>query len=207
MVSRICAALAASGLFALSSANAQERVTDWSGFYAGAHAGFVQDDTDGVKLDVNGGTAGIHVGYNAQFNQVVAGIEGDYTWTNSSDSVTVPLAAGFGNATISADLNYLASIRGRLGLATSSGLMFYGTAGYGWSELELTAVAPLANASIHRTVNFGGLVAGLGAEYQFTPMISGRVEGLKYFLDQQNGSGELNEWTARAGLSVRFPTH
>ncbi len=199
------AAAFALGLSA-ASALADEVTPDWSGPYIGGHAGYTQNYSPRKSLEVSGAVAGFHGGYNAQFGQLVLGVEGDYTFADANGSRIVPLGGGNGDLSVNANIDYLASVRGRVGIANSSGLMFFGTAGFGWSHFSTSASAPAVNFKFHREASYDGVVAGGGVEYQFTPMIVGRVEGLRYFLDQQNGSGELNQWTARAGVSIRFPT-
>ena len=192
--------------FGVATAHADDAIPDWSGPYIGGHFGYAQNYNPGQSLEISGVTGGVHGGYNAQFGQMVLGVEGDYTFSDASGSRTVPLGGTFGNLSINSDFDYLASVRGRVGLVNTSGMMFFGTVGYGWSHLSASAVAPAVNFQFHREVSYGGPVAGGGIEYQFTPMIVGRVEGLRYFLDQKNGRGELDLWTARAGVSIRFPT-
>src|SRR5262249_54451845 len=104
------------------------QVYSWTGFYIGGHAGAGWSGDNDQSVAVPGAIApvtlggnsdagfvgGGQLGYNWQFapNWLV-GIEGDVSWADISNSgaATVPGAT----VTMSQDLNWLASVRGRLG--------------------------------------------------------------------------------------------
>src|SRR5262245_14257507 len=73
----------------------------WSGFYLGMNAGAAFDDSD---IEIAGGedaifVAGMHVGYNWQRGDgLVVGVEGDVDFAD--------------------DVDYIASVRGRLGFGS-----------------------------------------------------------------------------------------
>src|SRR5262249_7715760 len=77
-------------------------VFNWTGFYIGING----------SRDVSGGLIGGTVGYNYQFGQVVASIEGDVDWSgiNSTTNNSCPLGCKTSNT-------WLATVRGRLGYA------------------------------------------------------------------------------------------
>ena len=90
----------AASLLTLSLAGAASAAaTDWSGFYVGATAGgtftnnrfeLPGDVDDVLKSDHAGAssfTGGGLVGFNYQRDNLVAGVEGDYTFGNSSATV------------------------------------------------------------------------------------------------------------------------
>src|SRR5215831_1951443 len=88
-------------------------VYNWTGFYAGVHAGVGWSD-DGAGL-IGGG----HVGFNYQINQWVLGIEGDLAGTTIKDSVSAtvvgPGAVITGNA--EASLDWVSTLAPRVGYA------------------------------------------------------------------------------------------
>src|SRR3954453_16123391 len=69
----------------------------FSGLYVRAHAGYAVGDSTATLLDdlttgvepltshhVNGGVAGVQLGYNARVGSTVLGIETDYSWADAS---------------------------------------------------------------------------------------------------------------------------
>jgi outer membrane immunogenic protein len=99
-------------------------VYNWTGFYAGAHAGVGWSDFDGSGS--SGFIGGGQVGYNYQINQWVLGIEGDFAGTTIKDSVSAtvvgPGAVITGNAEASLDWVSTLAPRGRLRLQHLVGL-------------------------------------------------------------------------------------
>jgi outer membrane immunogenic protein len=151
-----------------------------------------------------GGVGGLQFGYNWQFAPAwVAGVEGDFSWTSLSDHRTAgPLTFGAGatgnlgaagivpNTAVqmSANSEWLASVRAKLGFVGWWNTMFYGTGGVAWNNVEYTgtennspptfAQAFQSNTSFHHT-NSGWVVGG-GAEWMATPNILLRAEYLFY---------------------------
>lgn len=190
----ISALAAITAAFGASAATAQS-ASGFDGFYVGAHAGY-GDVQDG---DLDGGLGGIHGGYNYTAGQFLIGIEGDYTWSDISFEETENIL-GF-NVTASASLDYLASIRARLGWLYGSNTLLYATAGYSWSELEAkVTISGVGSAS--GSLDLDGAVLGGGIEYKFSNNFSARLEGLHYWAgnnDFDDEDGEIN--VIRAGLS------
>lgn len=200
-VRMIGALVAASALVSSASTSFAQSGNPWTGFYLGVHGGYgtVKD----ANPSVNGGLGGIQGGYNWKFNQIVVGVEGDYTFSglNAQKSVAIP---GIGVAKLEAGIDSLWSVRARLGFLAMNNLLVYGTVGYG--GFEMAASATLGAISVSETARAAGLVAGGGVEYGFTRNITGRLEGL-YYMGKGSGiaSGAEPEITAiRAGLSYRF---
>ena len=104
-------------------------VYNWTGFYAGAHAGVGWSDGD------SGFIGGGQVGFNYQINQWVLGVEGDFAGTTIKDSVSAtvvgPGAVITGNAEAS------------LGSATPSTI---GWSTAKWAGPGLTRAGPPAPA-------------------------------------------------------------
>lgn len=176
-------------------------VYDWTGFYLGAHGGYVSTNADlsGVfdeKFD--GGFLGVHAGYNfIQNGAWVFGIEGDVskTW-NEEDFM------GFGIADVGTDWQW--SVRGRIGYAIDRTLI-YGTAGVagtnGYIEIPL---APL-KVDDHMV----GWTVGVGVEHAFTDNWTARAEYRYSDYGEFKPLGiatdiDVTEHTFRVGVSYKF---
>jgi outer membrane immunogenic protein len=152
----------------------------WSGFYVGVNAGVVGEDNEDVDFTddavfIGGG----HLGYNWQRNNLVFGIEGDVGVADTDD------------------FDYLASIRGRIGVSAGSTLLYAtgGAAFIGFGE-------DLAGDDEAVT----GYVAGLGLDHKLRENVSVGVEALYYGFEADDlGSDEdINLWTARARLTYHL---
>jgi outer membrane immunogenic protein len=169
----------------------------WTGFYFGAHVGTGWDDAceydpkytkresrmgmndvDYCDEDDNFWIGGVHAGYNWQKDgPFVFGIEGDVS---------------FGD-----DIDYLASIRGRLGFALDN-LLIYGTAGAAFIGVE---------DSFGETFHDNGWVFGVGADYKIAQNMSVGLEGLYYAFDENDNlyySDDNDFWVVRARLSYHL---
>lgn len=176
------------------------------------------------------GIVGLHAGYNWQAapNWVV-GIEGDWDWTNINaggtnrlNGATNLLGQTFGlltdNVTLQTKVNWLASVRGRLGYA-SSNWMLYGTGGVAFADMDYNAQvnctgpvrapgASLCDApgqSI-RPTGFNdkrvGWVAGAGVEFKPTTNWIFGVEYLYYRFEDTNTGG--GSWSFPNGQPAPF---
>lgn len=221
----------------------------WTGFYIGADIGGAWSHTDGSwtglpsaalfganpisgSLNGSGFLGGGHVGYDYQFAPSwVLGVEGDWTWTHTGGSYsqawTTPAGApfGFGGATtMSATVDWLASLRGRLGYLVTPNLMAYGTGGIAWGDIHYSATAAAPGIGYAASTAFNntsdGIVVGGGLEYALTHNWSVRAEYLFYHLGSGAGAvvtpaafpafpssfswGHTNIDVVRAGLSYKF---
>jgi outer membrane immunogenic protein len=170
-------------------------------------SGFVWKETDKVKFEEEDDDVsligGVHVGYNWQRDAVVFGVEADVSFADNID--------------------YLASLRGRLGYA-SGNFLIYATAG--------VALAQFADDSVNFSIgnkSFAldsgsddaevGFVVGGGVEYKVRPNWSIGLEGLYYIFDDSSSEAVVRKhgkvykvteeddndfWVARARLSYHF---
>lgn len=182
----------------------------WTGFYIGVNAGYNWSHESkssvgfvpgvlpasaaglapaSVGSDGNGFTGGGQIGYNYQMNQFVAGLEADINYVDSKKSssyaLAVPALAATGFTTNSAKLEYLGTVRGRLGFAYDRALV-YATGGlaYGGVKNDTTFAVPDLGAAWgggENKTRFGYAVGG-GLEYAITNTISTRIEYLYYDL-------------------------
>jgi outer membrane immunogenic protein len=179
----------------------------WTGIYLGGHLGWGAGGADGTGLvsqdvDASGFLAGLHAGYNFQYHALVAGLEGDIDWTTVDGEETV------GGRTLTANANWLSSLRLRFGYAHNN-LLIYGTGGAAFAGTDFNVSGAGPDATLSDTVV--GYAIGVGAEYAFTHALSARVEALHYnFGDQDFVIGntpstvDLDLTTIRAGLSFKL---
>ncbi len=142
----------------------------WSDWKEVEHVKF-QDDDDDVTF-----IGGVHLGYNWQSGDRVFGVEAD---------------ASFGDG-----VDYLASLRARLGYAMDN-LLLYVTAGVAFAGLDDFSVV-MYNDYFKKSLDFSGdsevgAVVGVGAEYKLSSNWSVGVEGLYYFFGDGDDS---KEWEA-----------
>jgi outer membrane immunogenic protein len=151
----------------------------WSGFYIGANVGATFDDSDVDVLDDEAVlAAGGHIGYNWQSpGGLVLGVEGDVNYLDVDG------------------IDYLATVRGRLGYAFGPTLV-YGTGGAAFIGLDDEVFADDSDT---------GYVAGLGIERKWSQNVSFGLEGLYYsFEGEDSGDDDANFWTARARLTYHL---
>jgi outer membrane immunogenic protein len=190
----------------------------WTGFYLGAHAGAAwQRGADWSFQDPNGvintatlnqagntamgGIGGFQAGYNWQFAPAwVAGFEADFSWASLSDHRTAqPLVSGGAltpntSVQMSANTQWLASARAKLGFTGWWNTMFYATGGVAWADIEYAAQQanepPNFATDFRSNIAFDaiktGWVAGGGAEWMATTNILLRIEYLYYNLNNGN---------------------
>ena len=182
----------------------------WTGFYAGVNGGYgFGEFTKRGKTflgKADGGLFGVTAGYNQQYNQFVAGVEGDLDYSSLSNTKT-PFA---GVATRSR-LSTLTTVRGRLGFAADRALVFV-TGGYAGGQVKASIVDTRPGGIAGSNSSFrSGYALGAGIEYAFTNNISVKAEylyaslsGKNYFAGIDRLKTGLNVSTIRAGLNYRF---
>lgn len=180
----------------------------WAGFYAGAHGGYGWGSVDAKDVDLgsvrtNGGIAGLHVGYNWQKGDIVAGLEGDLSagWVDGHRI----FASGL-DMTGKAD--WTSSVRGRFGYSFSN-VLVYATGGVAFGKQSVSVFDGIASYSDSRWQT--GYVVGGGIEAKLTPTMSVRTEVLHYgFGDKDYSIGGVtvpvrgDETVVRGGLSLHF---
>ncbi|WP_201281621.1 outer membrane protein [Methylosinus sp. Ce-a6] len=196
----------------------------WTGFYVGLNAGYTWSDSNAVTVgsgsfapfnpivgiagsgvlapNSDGFIGGGQIGYNYQFaNSFVAGLEADIQGVAGSNNTASSFAA-FGplasSISASKSIDYLGTVRGRVGYLITPSLLVYGTGGLAYGQANLSS-------SIFQTV--GGLVgtsssafsdtrvgwtAGGGVEWLFLPKWSAKVEYLYYDLGTVSTSSVIS---------------
>lgn len=188
-------------------------VWTWTGFYAGAHIGygwgranwnFVQ--TAGfVSPSTNGVFGGVQVGYNYQINNIVVGLEADASAADMHGWRSCPNPA----FTCASRVNFLGSLRGRVGYAFDRALV-YATAGLGIGSFRNRTynAAPVALFGTYNTTRVG-LAVGAGVEYAFTPNWTVKAEYMYYHFGsgtQLAGPGSL-DGVGGADVRIRNDVH
>ena len=173
--------------------------TNWSGFYIGAMGGYASENTSdgpGIKGGFGGGT----VGYNWQFNNIVAGIEADGAFADVSSSIT---ALGI---TATAKVDALATVRGRIGVAFDQ-VLLYGTGGLALADTKVSVSG--SGITLSDTKTQTGSAAGAGVEWMFLPRWSLKAEYLYRRFDSvtlfggiSTGSSALN--SGQFGVNYHF---
>ena len=137
---------------------------NWTGFYVGGDVGGLWSSNTGAWNPLSspaafgsnpisgadGGSSiigGLYGGYNWQFAPTwVAGIEGDWSWAKTSGSftqtwtlfgTTIPIPTSFTN--MSSTLDWVSSLRARLGYLFFHNLLAYGTGGAAWAKIDYAA--------------------------------------------------------------------
>ena len=167
----------------------------------------------GGGFTADGLIGGVQAGYNWQVNALVFGIEGDISfadWNHESKAFDSPLDQFGINADIegiaSADIDLLASIRGRLGMAFGNALV-YGTGGVAFADAEAQMRVDLVDDATVENVwkenaDFDGIgfVVGGGLGWMVIPRtFSVGVEGLYYVFDEKKTLFEEDRVALRNG--------
>ena len=152
--------------------------SNWSGFYVGLHGGYgwadLDDDDSGFDFDnsdLEGAVIGGQVGVNWQWNMFVLGVEADASWSG----IDLDDDFDFNNDTYSMGYDWLASARGRVGLAFDR-FMIYGTGGAAFTEFDTDGLGTSDDIQV-------GWVAGGGAEFLLTDNVTLGAEYLHYEFD------------------------
>ena len=175
----------------------------WSGFYIGGQVGFHDIDTsgifDGPELGVtpdlsniggNGLHLGVRAGYNVQWKQAVLGIEADANRGGFDESyLTIQdgsaSEAGLLSYPIVGDLDYLATVRGRVGFDATDLLghdtLFFVTGGAAFTTFNMD----IADGRSKVGFNAVGTVVGGGIEIALSDQLSVGAEYLHHDFDKR----------------------
>ncbi|MBW6416796.1 outer membrane protein [Celeribacter sp. PS-C1] len=168
---------------------------DWSGFYAGATAGYLSgsslfcqegasetcegnpQDFDLPEPEPEGNVFGLTGGYNWQNGPLVYGVEADISKANADGSA--PDSSGYGcGGNCQTDILAIATLRGRVGYALDKWLP-YATAGVGAMQVEV-GFPDYDPATLNKDIIVTPVI-GLGVEYMASEKISLKLEALHFF--------------------------
>ena len=239
------AALLASTFGCANAHDAGTPALSWTGFYVGGDLGARVADvnwtTDTIftntppslpnsgLLNSSGFRFAGHAGYNLQAGMFVIGIEGDIGSASTKTKIAnlpgtfEPYPLGTLDS-MSADLGWDGSVRGRFGFLAAPSLLLYGTAGIAWQRVSVNTTCFVATpgwcvADRSETVSktLSGLTLGLGAETVLSSHWLARLDyrhaafgnlGHSFFvnapIDQFNGAAKVKTDTLQVGLSYKF---
>jgi len=163
----------------------------------------------------SGFIGGAQAGYDWQFKSGVVGIEADIQGLSARQSsalvlTTVPLTLAPGNSVNSSlsatnNVDWLGTVRGRLGLLAKPSLLLYATGGLAYGDVRssttinqalvgpstATVNAPYGSVASNSQTR-AGWAAGVGGEWKFAPKWSAKIEYLHYDLGTVSYGGTLS---------------
>lgn len=193
------------------------QVYNWSGIYFGGHLGGAygasswSDPFTGGKNNFNnwGFLGGAQVGANAQFNRLVLGIEGDFSWTGIKDKGTDAARDMFNT-----NVQWTSTVTGRVGAAFDRFLV-YGKGGLALAQ-DKSTLTDFTGTSASNSMMRTGWTAGAGLEYAIDQNWSAKVEydylgfgsQAMHFTTPALGTvasnNSLNVQEIKAGVNFRF---
>jgi outer membrane immunogenic protein len=233
-----CALLAAVAVIGFASVASAAPPYNWTGFYFGGHVGYGWGEN---KTSVTPGGAwvgdidwanvnaaatstlkpdsilgGAQFGYNHQFNNILVGIEADFSYLalkksyNSGNIGGIGLdpATGYFSVSTDAKTDWLMTLRPRLGFVSDT-MLVYVTGGLAIAQTTYSQAINFLNAATiddipHTTLSGGanagtvkstnvGWAAGAGAELAFSKNWSTKVEYLHADLGSQSFNSSFVE--------------
>jgi len=164
-----------------TTASADDRTTasDWNGLYVGGTIGggwgtsrlsSLDPDSSG-DFDVDGVLGGVTLGFNHHQDMIVFGVESDYVFSDMSGDAS----GAFCISVCTAEIKWLATVRGRVGLALGRYMPFF-TGGLAIGEVDGSVNGEGLQSETRVGLTFGG-----GVEFQVTDWIS--IKGEYLFVD------------------------
>lgn len=163
---------------------------DWRGAYIGVQGGLGIADSSGLpghdtagpqssySYNIEDILLGAYAGINFQSDSFVFGIEADVEYSGLEERVTtIPLPPPIGSTQdIITDIEWLGSVRGRLGYAMDN-VLIYGTGGVAFGDVQMSHGLPGGGLIFHTyTETRVGWTVGGGLEYAITENLKGRGE-------------------------------
>jgi outer membrane immunogenic protein len=169
----------------------------WAGFYIGVNAGAAWNHAEFTALGLVGGlqpfgfpngtkywspdkagfTGGGQVGYNFQSGGFVYGVEADLNFVSNKASVTQAAVTIVPTLTSTTKLDWMGTVRGRLGVALSPTLI-YVTGGWAFAHFEDTVTTPGVTIPANVSKTRSGWTAGGGIEHMFARNWTAKIEAL-----------------------------
>lgn len=192
----------------------------WTGFYAGANAGYAWGSDDVTLTETSPGakaidlaavgaagspsfspggfTGGGQAGYNHQFGQIVVGFEADFQYLGLRGALGLTSAFPSSpstpfNVNTQVSTNWMFTARPRVGYAVNRNLMAYLTGGLAVADDRFSQTAGLANGYTvsSSSINRIGGVVGAGLEYAVDEHWSAKAEYLYADFGKTNNLGTL----------------
>lgn len=177
---------------------------DFSGPYIAGQGGYAKTKlevtynngttTQITSDDTGNGAAGVILGFNAQSNGTVFGVESDLNWNNANDRYSL-----LGEA-VETGIDYSGAVRARMGFV-SGNTLFYGAAGVAGTR------AYFEYDGEKETETVTGWTAGIGADHAFSNRVFGRIE-YRYTdfgdVEDDGVKAELTQQSVWLGLGMKF---
>lgn len=178
-----------------------QNVTDWSGFYIGGRVGGAWSDVDWTQnvnyfntngpivvgsdssFSPSGVAGGVFGGGNLQLGQWIFGAELSYSGTDLSTSTASPFFPAID--TFTTELNWLATVEGRLGYSWNRTLVFV-KGGWAGGDVKMELTDNAAGITASTTTFADGWTIGGGVEYAVCDSV---ILGLEYDYTTLNVSG------------------
>jgi len=193
------------------------QIYNWSGIYVGGHIGGGYSSSSwgdpfgaASNDDFNswGFLGGAQIGANAQFNRLVLGLEGDFSWTNIKNSGTDSVGEA-----LNTNVEWTSTITGRVGAAFDR-LLLYGKGGLALAQ-DQSSLTDLAGNTATDSVLRTGWTVGAGLEYALDDNWSAKIEYdyLGFGAQSMNfttptesvsSNASLDVQEIKAGLNFRF---
>ncbi len=190
---------------------------NWSGIYVGAHIGggysnsWWSDPITGAgnnNFNDWGFLGGAQVGANAQFNRLVVGLEGDFSWTSLKDSGTDSIGEA-----LNTNVQWTSTVTGRIGAAFDR-LLVYGKGGLALAQ-DQSSLTDLGGNTATDSFLRTGWTVGAGLEYALDDNWSAKIEydylgfgphsmNFTTPLESVSSNAGLNVQEIKAGLNFRF---
>lgn len=173
-------------------------------------------------------TGGGQVGYNYQSGRLVFGLETDFQYNGVDESRFVaralapPLFGPFIHS-VTQEVDFFGTFRGRLGFTPADRLMVFGTGGFAWGDISSRSSIAFSGGDHYLGSSSGirtGWAAGAGAEYALSRCLTVKFEYLyidlgsnSYTYGQQNPEFagytyttqlDTAEHVMRLGINYRF---
>lgn len=190
-------------------------VLGWTGYYIGGNVGYGWGDqavnfsgtgligalmangvvASSLARNPSGPIGGIQAGYNWQTGAFVLGVETDIQAADivSGDTFTSVVGTTTWFTTARQQLNFLGTVRGRLGYTITPALLLYGTGGFAYGGAEVTSSVTSTTGpnppncssfcnGVTSSPRLTGWTAGGGLEYMVAPNWTMKLEYLHYDL-------------------------
>lgn len=165
----------------------------WDGWQVGVLAGFANMETQNLNT-TNGPVFGGFFGYNAQWDELVLGLDAGYRYASVLDASLTPNRF---------KLNDYATFRARAGYAIDKFLP-YAMVGLAVGRFNYATLDPVTGLWTGKDNAFdSGLVAGVGVDWAVTPAVFVRAEWEYIAFARFNGTtSQVN--SGLLGLGLRF---
>jgi len=193
------------------------KLFDWTGIYVGGHVGggFSESSWSDPITGIGNGTfnnfgflGGAQVGANMQFNRLVLGLEGDFSWTSLKASRRDSIGE-----TINTAVPWTSTITGRVGAAFDR-LLVYGKGGLALAQ-DQSSLTDLGGHTATNSFMREGWTVGAGLEYALDDHWSAKIEydylgfgsqALSFTtpLEKVGANASLNVQEVKAGVNFRF---